>query len=105
MSTYKNAETKKTEKKMQNDENVEKLEDVVNKQVIIEMCSVGLYHSLMVFVMAVHCVGQHEFRRTYFRRRLLTMFEKGFASFRHSPHPHPVLCVRVNHASEFINCV
>jgi hypothetical protein len=46
---------------MSNDENierknVEKLEDVVNTQLTVQMCSIGLCHPLVVFTMVVHCV-------------------------------------------------
>jgi len=33
------------------------------------------------------------------------MLGKVFSRFRHCPHPHPVLCVLVNHAGEYMNCV
>ncbi len=54
----KNTETEKAEKKMSNDENierknVEKLKDVVNTQLTVQMCSIVLCHPLMVFTMVV----------------------------------------------------
>ncbi len=52
---HKNTETEKI-KKIQNDENVEKLEDVLNKQLSIEMCSIDVDHFLIICVTTVHCV-------------------------------------------------
>ncbi len=46
----------KTQKKVQIDENVEQLEDVVNRQLTVEMCSSSVHCSLIIFVMTVHCV-------------------------------------------------
>jgi hypothetical protein len=58
MNDIKKDRKKKGRKKKGRNKKAEKLEDVLYRLYIVELCSIGVYRYLIVFVVTVHCLRQ-----------------------------------------------